>query len=183
MDLTLLVATIVLALATVVLALFTWRLWQETKAARQPRIVASLDLVIPMYGELRIANAGVGVALAVDITFSAQPGGEQRRWRPAVVLSGEGANFGLLSQSEQTQHPKVQDLDPITELFTSVSITGTYVDVRGKKYTIDQTLQLASEWGVMKAANQIAAVRGPMRQLHDAVVSMDKSLKKLAQGR
>lgn len=97
MDWAVLGMSVALRLATTVLAWFTRGLWRETRAARWPRMVASLDIFPPSHGELRFVNAGAGATL--DVRFVAE-GGEQRRCAEPVVLSGEGQNFDLLSQAD-----------------------------------------------------------------------------------
>jgi hypothetical protein len=167
MDWVLVTSSVALGIATVVLAFFTYRLAQETRAARQPRMVASLDLIAPNYGELRIVNAGAGAAIEVDITFAAS-GGEERRWTESVVMPGDGVNFNLMSSSDEREHPDAKgDLDHFIEAFTVVEVSGSYEDVRGKKYSLDQVVDVKSQWAEAKRASRLAAFRGPLLPFYE----------------
>lgn len=176
MDWALVISSIALGIATVVLAFFTCLLWRETRAARQPRIVASLDIIGPNYGELRIVNAGAGAALDVDITFSAH-GGEQRRWAESVVMPGDGVNFNLLSSAEEEENKAARELDGFIETFQTVEVSGSYKDVQTKNYPLQQTVDVRSQWDEAKRAHRLAAFRGPLLPFYDLVRDIRDSLR------
>lgn len=179
MEEALVATSVVLGLATIVLALFTALLWMETKAARQPRIVASLDYIAPNYGELRIVNAGAGAAIDIDISFD-PAGGEQRRWTEPVLLPGDGVNFNLLSRAEESAHPKAKELDGFIEVFGVLKVSGSYHDVRDKSYPIEQTVDVEDLWSETKRAVRLAAYRGPLLPFYQLLDPMKKSLEKIA---
>ena len=143
----LLIATIGLVAATGVLAWFTRGLWQETKASRQPRLVAYIDFFPPDHGEIRFVNAGSGSALDVDITFAAD-GGELRRLNPPVVLPGDGLNYHLLSTLDTESNPDVKGFGKTVEAFPAMLVDGTYQDVRGNTYKLNQRLDIGGWEGI-----------------------------------
>jgi hypothetical protein len=176
----LLVSSVVLVLVTGVLAWVTGALWLETKAARRPRLVATLDVVGGMLGELRIVNAGTGAALNVDVSFSPEPSGTERRWRTAAVLSGAGVSFDLVSDDDQARAGLEGDkLDALVDAFPRIRVVGSYEGARGEEYDLDQTLDLAGEWSAAIAAEQLASFRGPMQPLYHIAESVEKSLRSL----
>lgn len=179
MNWALAISSIALVIATVVLGLFTYRLWRETRAARQPRLVASLDFVAPNYGEVRLVNAGTGAATHIEVTL--QPaGGQARRWTESVLLSGEGVNFKLVTDQEDSEHPKTQsDLERFIEVFGQLHVQGTYHDVVDKEYPIDQTIDVGETWGQTKQAVQLRAYRGPLLFFYQEVVKIRETLQKL----
>lgn len=177
MDSALILTSIALVIATVVLAFFTYRLWQEARIAREPRIVASLDLIAPNYGELRIVNAGAGAAIDVDITFSAK-GGEQRKWAESVVMPGDGVNFSLLSHAEEEEHPAATKLDGFGQAFGVMEVSGTYSDVQGKPYSpLDQIVDIKAQWDEAKRANRLAAFRGRLLPVYKLVKDIRDALR------
>ena len=179
MDWAILALSLALTLATIVLAWFTWGLWRETKAARRPRLVASVDLIPPNHGELRIVNAGAGAALNVDIGFGFE-GCEQRRWGESVVLPSEGRNFHLLSEDDEKKNPGIKDLDSISEALPIMMVGGTYEDVRGERYALEQTLDIRFRWSEAKGSRQLATFRGPLLPLYESLRSIKESVGKIA---
>ncbi|MFV2070890.1 MAG: hypothetical protein ACC645_28320 [Pirellulales bacterium] len=179
MDWAIVVLSSALTLATAVLAWFTWGLWRETKAARQPRLVASIDLLPPNHGELRIVNAGTGSALAVSITFGLE-GGEQRRWAESVVLQNDARNFHLMSEDDESRNPDVKGLNAVVGAFPTMTVDGNYEDVRGEDYVIQQALDIRAWWQDAKNSRQLAAFRGPLLPFHESLQSIKDSLKKIA---
>jgi hypothetical protein len=87
-------------------------------------------------------NAGAGAALDVDITFAAE-GGEVRRLSPLVVLPGDGLNHHLLSTLDTESNPDVKGLGKTVEAFPVMMVDGTYRDVRGHIYNLNQRLDIA----------------------------------------
>jgi len=156
----LLIATVGLVATTGVLAWFTWGLWQETKASRQPRLVACIDFFPPNHGEIRFVNAGTGSAFNLDITFTAEGGG-LRRLNPPVVLPGDGLNYHLLSTLDTESNPDVKGLSKTVEAFPAMVIDGTYQDVRGHTYNLNRRLDIAERWNEAKRGRRLAAFRGP----------------------
>ena len=175
----LLVATIGLVVATGVLAWFTWGLWQETKASRQPRLVAYIDFFPPDHGEIRFVNAGTGSALNLDITFAAE-GGELRRFNPPVVLPGDGLNYHLLSTLDTESKPDVKGLGKTIEAFPAMVVDGTYQDVRGHNYILSQRLEVADLWNEAKRGRRLAAFRGPLLPFYTLVESLRNEVRQLA---
>ena len=175
----LLIGTTGLVIATGVLAWFTWGLWQETKAARQPRLVAYIDFFPPDHGEIRFVNAGAGAALDVDITFAAE-GGEVRRLNPPVVLPGDGLNYHLLSTLDAKSNPDVKGLGKTVEAFPAMAVDGTYRDVRGRIYNLDQRLDIAELWNEAKRGRRLAAFRGPLLPFYTLVESLRNEIRQLA---
>ena len=174
----LLIATIGLVGATGVLAWFTWGLWQETKASRQPRLVAYIDFFPPDHGEIRFVNAGAGSALSLDITFAAE-GGELRRFNPPVVLPGDGFNYHILSTLDTESNP-VKGLDKTIEAFPAMVVDGTYQDVRGHTYNLSQRLDIGELWKEAKRGRRLAAFRGPLLPFYTLVESLRDEVRELA---
>jgi len=175
----LLTATIGLVAATGVLAWFTWGLWQESKASRQPRLVAYIDFFPPDHGEIRFVNAGAGSALNLDITFAAE-GGELRRLNPPVVLPGDGLNYHLLSALDTESKPDVKGLGKTIETFPAMVVEGTYQDVRGHIYDLEQRLDLGELWNEAKRGRRLAAFRGPLLPFYTLVESLRNEVRQLA---
>lgn len=172
------IATIGLVVATGVLAWFTWGLWQETKASRQPRLVAYIDFFPPDHGEIRFVNAGAGAALNVDITFAAE-GGELRRLNPPVVLPGDGLNYHLLSTLDTESNPDVKGLRKMIEAFSTMVVDGTYQDVRGHTYNLNQRLDIGELWNEAKRGRRLAAFRGPLLPFYTLVESLRNEVRQL----
>jgi len=174
----LLITTIGLVIATGVLASFTWGLWRETKAARQPRLVAYIDFFPPDHGEIRFVNAGTGSALDVDITFAAE-GGEVRRLNPPVVLPGDGLNYHLLSTLDTESNPEVKGLGKTVEAFPVMVVDGTYRDVREHIYKLNQRLDIAELWNEAKRGRRLAAFRGPLLPFYTLLESLRNEVRQL----
>ena len=174
----LLIATTGLVVATGVLAWFTWGLWQETKAARQPQVVAFIDFVTHNYGELRFVNAGTGAALNLDITYGGE-GGEQRRLNEPVMVAGDGLSYKLLSVLEN-EASEGESLDNVLEMFPAMLVSGTYEDVRGHSYEICQRLEFGSLHEEAKRGRRLSAFRGPLLPFYQLVSDIRDELRKIA---
>jgi hypothetical protein len=174
----LLIATTGLVVATAVLAWFTWGLWQETKAARQPQIVAFIDFVTHNYGELRFVNAGFGAALNLDITYGGE-GGEQRRLNEPVMVAGDGLSYKLLSVLESEASER-ESLDNVLKVFPVMLASGTYEDVRGHTYEISQRLDIGSLHDEAKRGRRLRAFRGPLLPFYQLVSDIRDELRKVA---
>lgn len=175
----LLIATTGLVVATGVLAWFTWGLWQETKAARQPGVVAFIDFVTHNYGELRFVNAGSGPALNLDITYGGE-GGEQRRLNEPVMVAGDGLSYKLLSVLESEASEGGEGLDSILKVFPAMLVSGTYEDVRGHAYEISQRLEIGALHEEAKRGRRLRAFRGPLLPFYQLVSDIRDELRKIA---
>jgi hypothetical protein len=174
----LLVATTGLVVATGVLAWFTWGLWRETRAARQPRVVAYIDFVTHNYGELRFVNAGAGAALTLDITYGGE-GGEQRRLSEPVMVAGDGLSYKLLSVLER-EASDGESLDNVLKVFPAVVVSGTYEDVRGHTYEVNQRIDIGALHEEAKRGRRLRAFRGPLLPFYQLVSDIRDELKKIA---
>lgn len=181
MNTALVMSSIGLAIVTVFLAWFTALLWREAKAARQPRVVASLDYIgAPNYAELRVVNAGAGAAIDIDITFDPE-GGEKRRWTEPVIMPGEGVNFKLLSRADESEHPDARnDLGGFIEVFGALNVRGTYSDVRDQPYTIAQKVDVDALWSGSKRSVRLAAYRGPLLPFYQQLEGLKEALQTIA---
>lgn len=173
----LLIVTAGLVVATSVLAWFTWGLWQETKAARQPQVVAFIDFVTHDYGELRFVNAGSGAALNLDITFGGE-GGEQRQLNEPVMVPGDGLSYKLLSVPE-SEASKGERLASFLEVFPAMLVSGTYEDVRGQSYEISQRLEVGSLHEEAKRGRRLRAFRGPLLPFYQLASEIRDELRKI----
>lgn len=174
----LLIATTGLVVATGVLAWFTWGLWQETKATRQPQVVAFIDFVTHNYGELRFVNAGAGAALNLDITYGGE-GGERRRLNEPVMVTGDGLSYKLLSVLER-EASEGESLDNVLKVFPAMLVSGTYKDVRGHRYEISQRLEIGSLHDEAKRGRRLRAFRGPLLPFYQLVSDIRDELRKIA---
>lgn len=177
MDWALLASSIALVIATVVLAIFTYQLWKETLGARQPQMVASLDWFPPSHVELRLTNAGAGPALSVDLTFRPE-GGEERRWAEPVVMPNEGYNVHWLSRHEEESG---KGLTYIIENHPTMNVSGEYQDVRGRTYSIDQTLDVKTQNEEARAARRLVAFRGPLLPFYELLKDLRDELQGIRQ--
>jgi hypothetical protein len=175
----LLLATVGLVVATAVLAWFTWGLWSETKASRQPLLIASIDFFPPDHGEIRFVNAGAGSAVSVDVTFAAE-GGEARRLNPPAILPGDGLNYHLLSTLDKEAKPEIKGLGQTVEAFPTMVVDGTYQDVRGHSYDLRQRLDISELWEEAKRGRRLAAFRGPLLPFYTLVESLRDEVRRLA---
>ena len=173
-------ASVALALATGALVFYTFRLWNEARLARAPRIVAMLDYIGPNYGELRLVNAGAGAAIAVDVSIQARDG-ELRKWTDSVVLPGDGANFNLLSSQDEEAHKEVRHLDDFVERFAYIEVRGSYTDVAGKSYELEETVDVRMQWNEAKRAGRLAAYRGPARPFYELTRDIRDELRRINQ--
>lgn len=161
-------------LATIALAVFTYRLWMETRAARQPHMVASLDWFPPSHVELRLTNAGAGPALSVDLAFQPE-GGETRRWSEPVVTPNDGYNVHWLSRQEEEAG---RGIDYIAERHPTMRVSGKYRDVLGAEYAIDQMLDVRTQWEESRAARRLVAFRGPLLPFYQLLKEVKDELRR-----
>lgn len=135
------------------LAKETKALVEEARTARRPHVVATLQVLPPKLGELRILNAGASAALQISLRFWPLPSGIIRSWSFPVLSSGESVNFAL-----SPGDPSATIIDFLNQ-YHSVIVKGSYVDGFGSEFEIDDEINVRHMWQDLREADQLAAAR------------------------
>lgn len=108
MDWALLALTAALVITTAIYAVYTAKMSAEMEKTRllslRPRLVLDVEVDAP-YGFVTLTNVGQGTALAVDLTLSFEPLGQQRPWRAFSLIPGERARFKPPPNDEGARMP------------------------------------------------------------------------------
>ena len=99
---------------TLALVFLTYRLWNETRLAGLPRIVASLDSVEPRHNELRLTNADAGSALnvdGIDVLEVYEQFFRSSEQAPARFLEIDATRFGMVMGLPESDPHWIAGLD------------------------------------------------------------------------
>ncbi|HJQ94677.1 MAG TPA: hypothetical protein VJ935_03085 [Acidimicrobiia bacterium] len=89
-------------------------------------------------------------------------------------------NYHLLSTLDTETNPDVKGLGKTVEAFPAMVVDGTYQDVRGHTYKLDQRLDIADLWNQAKRGRRLAAFRGPLLPFYTLVESLRNEVRQLA---
>jgi len=85
------------------------------------------------------------------VTFRFEPSGESRDWRAPVFPPGDEAEFFFPGVKDL----KAPDFNQLGEQGVRVRVTGSMRDVAGKTYDVDEHLDVAAWWKVIKDSGQL----------------------------
>jgi hypothetical protein len=140
------------AVTTAILVIVTlWYAWQtrqmvsQMESAREAQIRPHLALSVELERAggvfLRVANAGVGPALSVDVRIESEAGsGVMIPYMTPVLAPGAGQSFIVRDGTGQA----VSDLKQLVHTLQAkrVKLTGTFTDALGRGHQVEDSLSL-----------------------------------------
>jgi hypothetical protein len=159
------ILTGLLVIVTGIYVYLTYRAVAEAREARlqalRPHVVADFWPLGPDYPVIRLTNAGMAVALDVDVTItmdrrsprsdgSTEPFTFQFTW-PAMPV---GANHQI-SPPDRAPGSNRSHLTVLLAEYGPLRMTGTCRDMLGRVHPIDQTIDFVAWWSAIGTRNEL----------------------------
>jgi hypothetical protein len=110
----------------------------------RPHILIEVIVASPTYGLLGLRNVGPGYAKELRMAIAYEPLDIVREWAWPVLAPGEAHQFILPDP--------IVSLDSAEELGLVAAVTGSFSDILGESYRLDQRFEFAPWWAAAKQA-------------------------------
>lgn len=192
-DMTTTVIEILTGLLVVITAIYVWLTYRAVDEARKarlqalrPHVVADFWPLGPNYPVIRLSNAGMAVALDVELEFtmerrsakSGDPFTFQFSW-PAMQVS---ANHQISTPDPPARSGR-SHLDVLLQDYGPLRMSGTCCDMLGRVHSIDQTIDANAWWSAIGTRHELSApaptgeVGQQLHKLNKQLEQIDKNLK------
>ena len=135
----------------------------------RPHVVVEAVVASPTYGVLGIRNLGPGYATDLRVKLAYEPLDIVREWAWPVLAPGEDHQFIIPDP--------IDSLDSAESRGLVAVVTGSFGDILGETYRLDQRFEFAAWWGAAKQAFHRYR-QPPLEKLVQFVERVAKALEK-----